>query len=109
MQISMTGASPAIARLTGETLPLPNPDRPGDIRDAAQQFEGVLIAQMLKSVHDGGSSWMGSGEDSNDSAVQMAEECFAKALSAQGGLGLARVVESALRRPPDDRDHKVTE
>lgn len=66
--------------------------------DAAKQFEALLIAQMLKSARDDGSGWLGSGEDeSSEPAMALAEEHFAQALSAAGGLGIARVIEKSLQ------------
>jgi Rod binding domain-containing protein len=67
---------------------------------AAGQFEALLIAQMLKSMRESESGWLGTGEDSaSDSAMGMAEEHFASAISAAGGLGLARIVNAGLKAP----------
>lgn len=64
---------------------------------AAKQFEALLIAQMLKSMHQNGSGWLGTGEDqSGQAAMDFAEEQFASAITAGGGLGLARVIKSGL-------------
>jgi Rod binding domain-containing protein len=72
---------------------------PERIHDAAQQFESLMIAQMLKSIREGGDSWMGTGDDAAGStAVEMAEEQLAKSLSQNGGLGLARMVEAGLTK-----------
>ena len=38
---------------------------PAKIHDAAQQFEALLLGQILHSVHDGDSGWLGSGGDSS--------------------------------------------
>jgi Rod binding domain-containing protein len=68
------------------------------IRDAARQFEALLIAQMLKSVNDSERGWMGSGEDTaGSSAMEYAQEMFAQALSANGGLGLSNMIVSGLK------------
>ena len=49
----------------------------------------------------GASGWLGAGEDSTAaSAMEMAEEHFAAALSQQGGLGLARMVAHGLQAEP---------
>ncbi len=80
--------------------------REAEIVDAARQFEAVLIAQMLRSMRESGGSsgWLGTGEDSTSaSAMEMAEEHFASALSAQGGLGLAKLVAQGLAKPAHDR------
>ena len=68
--------------------------------NAAGQFESLLIAQMLKSMRESESGWLGTGDDSaSDSAMAMAEEHFASAISAAGGLGLAKIVNSGLKAP----------
>ncbi len=75
----------------------PDQAKQGKIKDAAKQFESLLIAQMLKGMRESGSGWLGSGEDqAMDSAMAMAEEHFASALSAGGGFGLAASVQSGL-------------
>jgi Rod binding domain-containing protein len=67
---------------------------------AAGEFESLLIAQMLKSMREEGSGWLGTGEDkSADSAMGFAEEQLAVSLSAAGGLGLAKIVQSGLQAP----------
>ena len=70
---------------------------PEKIRDAARQFEALLIAQMLKSMKDSEGGWLGTGDDdSGSSAMEYAQEMFAQSLSSSGGLGLARLVADGL-------------
>jgi Rod binding domain-containing protein len=65
---------------------------------AAKDFEALLIGQMLHSVRQEG-GWMGTGEDqSSDAAFGLGEEELAKALSEHGGLGLAKLIDSGLRK-----------
>jgi flagellar protein FlgJ len=65
---------------------------------AAKDFEALLIGQMLKSMRDESSGWLGTGEDeSSDSAIGLGEEQLAKALSAGGGFGLAKAIQSNIR------------
>lgn len=86
------------------TLSLPSAhldagSKPSKLHVAAQQFEALLIGEMMKSVHEGSSSgWLGSddGEGGTNQAMEMAESQFANALAAHGGLGLARVVEQGV-------------
>jgi Rod binding domain-containing protein len=90
-------------------------DSPLKIHQAAQQFESFMIGQMLRSMRDSGESWMGTGDEGHsagDTAMGMAEEEFAKALSARGGLGLARMVEAGLQphaQAAESVDQKQTE
>jgi Rod binding domain-containing protein len=75
-------------------------DDPVAIQDAARQFEALLLAQLLRATREAGSEgWLGTGEDQTaSSAMGLAEEQFAQALSAQGGLGLASLIVSGLAR-----------
>jgi len=87
-------------------LPVPGADRndPTRVRDAACQFESLLIGQLLKSARDS-SGWLSDGEadQAGSTATEMAEEHFAKALARQGGLGLARMVVSGLEKDSRSR------
>jgi Rod binding domain-containing protein len=66
---------------------------------AAKDFEALLIGQMLHSVREEASGWLGSGEDqSSDAAFGLGEEELAKALSQSGGIGLAKTIDSGLRQ-----------
>ena len=75
----------------------PGPDK---IADAAKQFESLILQQLLKSARESPESQSGifSSGQSNDTFSSMAEEHFAQALAAQGGLGLARLVSQGLLR-----------
>jgi flagellar protein FlgJ len=75
------------------------PDDPAKIRDAAQQFEALLLGQILRSMRESGKGWLGSGEDSSgDCATEFAEQQFAVALAKHGGLGLADLIAAGLTR-----------
>lgn len=72
-------------------------DDPAKVRDAAQQFEALLIGQMMKSMHDSEGGWLGTGDDqSSDSAMQYGQEIFAQAMAKNGGLGLTKMIVSGL-------------
>lgn len=75
-------------------------DDPAKVKDAARQFEALLIGQMMKSMHDSEGGWLGTGSDeSASSAMEYGQEAFAQALSANGGLGLASLVSAGLQKP----------
>lgn len=77
-----------------ETSSSRNPDK---VHDAAQQFEALLIGQIMRTERQSGSGWLGSGEDSSaECATDYAEQQFAAVLAQQGGLGLATMVEKGL-------------
>jgi Rod binding domain-containing protein len=71
---------------------------PLKVEEAARQFESLLIGQILKGMHEAGSAgWLGSGDDpSGESAMELAEEQFAQALAARGGMGLAGLITKGL-------------
>jgi Rod binding domain-containing protein len=70
---------------------------PEKIRQAASQFESLLIGQVLKSMHEEDGGWLGTGEDQTaSSAMGMADEYLAQAMSKRGGFGLAQSVSAGL-------------
>jgi Rod binding domain-containing protein len=86
---------------TPQAVPAPESrTSPEKIEHAAKQFESLLIGQILKSMHEAGSSgWLGGGDDpSGESAMELAEEQFAQALASRGGLGLSRMIIQGLTK-----------
>ena len=77
---------------------LPKVDSPAKIHDAAQQFEALLLGQILETVSQAG-GWLGSGEDSaSGCATSFAEQQLAAMMAKQGGLGLSQLIETGLQR-----------
>jgi Rod binding domain-containing protein len=73
------------------------PAHPTNAQDAAQQFEALLLSEMLRTERESGNGWLGTGEDSSgDCAIDYAEQQLALALARQGGLGLAGLIASGL-------------
>ena len=89
-------STPGLA--TGISAPSPKTDSPQKTKDAAAQFESLLVGQILKSAHEEEGGWLGAGEEDQTagSAMQMADEYLAKALTSNGGLGLARMISKSL-------------
>jgi flagellar protein FlgJ len=74
---------------------------PEKIKQAASQFEALLMGQVLKSVHESSEEggWLGTGEDQTaSSAMGMADEYFAQSMAKRGGLGLARMISAGLEK-----------
>jgi Rod binding domain-containing protein len=70
---------------------------PEKIHEAATQFESLLIGQILKSAHEEEGGWLGTGEDQTaGSAMGLADEYLAQAMSKRGGFGLAKSVSAGL-------------
>ena len=91
--ISLAQADPKL--LAGSNLK--QTDSPAKIHDAAQQFEGLLLAQMLGSIHQGG-GWLGSSDDSSSAATGFAEQQLAGMIAQKGGLGLSTMIAAGLTR-----------
>ena len=91
------GTPPSPARSRSQ----PAATMPARVRDAACQFESLLIGQLMKSMRESSTGWLSDGEDqAGATATDLAEEQFAQALARQGGLGLARMVVSGLEKKP---------
>jgi Rod binding domain-containing protein len=87
---------------SSNSLSPPSPssrDTPEKIQKAAMDFEALLIAQMLKSARESGGGMTGDGDEqdeTNSTMVELGEQQLAQALSANGGLGLAKMVIAGL-------------
>jgi Rod binding domain-containing protein len=93
--VGRMAASLALTR----TPPAAATDSPAKIKDAAQQFEALLLAQILHSAHESGGGWLGSGGDSSsDSLGDYAEQQLAAVMAKNGGLGLAKMIAQGLER-----------
>ena len=67
------------------------------IRDAAEQFEALLVAQLLRSARESSGGWLGSGDDAaSGCAFDMADGQLELAMAKRGGLGLAGLIASGL-------------
>jgi flagellar protein FlgJ len=72
-------------------------DTPAKIKEAASQFESMLIGQMLRSARESTSDDGDSGSAaSNSTYMEVAEQQFAGALAANGGMGIAKMVVAQL-------------
>lgn len=63
---------------------------PNKTAGAAKDFEGLLLAQILKSSH------IEDDDDAASAAVSFGEEQLARSISANGGIGLAKLIEIGL-------------
>ncbi len=64
--------------------------------DAAQQFEGMMLQEMLKGLQNGKDEVTGDGQDSgnsgSDTLRSFGTEAMARAISKSGGIGIARQI-----------------
>lgn len=75
-------------------------DSPAKIKDAARQFEGLLLAQIMSTVHEDG-GWLGSTDSSGGAAMGFAEQQLAGMIAQKGGLGLSTMIATGLQRAND--------
>jgi Rod binding domain-containing protein len=96
----MSVALNEITALTG-SIPGLSDKGPGNEKQkqlgAAQDFEALLIGQMLHSLREEGSGWLGTGDDDAGAvAFGFGEDQLARALTKSGGLGLSKVIAAGL-------------
>lgn len=65
--------------------------------DAAQQFEAMMLQELLKPLQHGRTSWAGeesSDDTASDTISSFGTEAIAKAISKGGGFGIAKQIVS---------------
>ncbi|HEY2843328.1 MAG TPA: hypothetical protein VGJ09_06750 [Bryobacteraceae bacterium] len=86
-------------------------DSPEKIKDSASQFEALLMGQILKTAHqDDGDGWGGDDSDqASSTAMDFANDYFARALASKGGLGLSNMIVAGLSRESASRSNPATQ
>jgi len=70
---------------------------PARVREAAQQFESLLIGQMMKTAREAsGGGWLGTEEEAGMTFGEFAEQQLAQVMAANGGIGLAKIITRGL-------------
>jgi len=78
----------------------PKKDSPEKIKNAASQFEALMIGQILKTAHgdtDEG-AFGGDADPASASAMDFANDYFARAMAAKGGFGLTNMIVAGLSK-----------
>ena len=76
----------------------PDPSSPARLKQAAEEFEGLIIGQMLQSVRESAlSGWKDESDQAGAIAIEMAESLLAGVMASQGGLGIAQTLRSSLK------------
>lgn len=71
------------------------------LRQASEDFEALLIGQMLQSIRESAlSGWQETEDQSGAIALEMAESQLARMMATSGGLGLARTLRKSLASEP---------
>jgi peptidoglycan hydrolase FlgJ len=89
MAISSLSSAPAASTKS------PAPDK---VHAAAEQFEALLMGQILRSARQNNTGWAGGEDASAECATDYAEQQFSAVLARQGGLGLAAMIVKNLDR-----------
>jgi Rod binding domain-containing protein len=97
----MTGSVMAHASAAVSLTP-PAQSKPKNTAEAAQQFEALMIGQMLRTAREAG----GNGSldpDSEENAtseplLDLADQQFAQVLANNGGFGLAKMIAKSLNQ-----------
>ena len=87
--------------LSGATATTPNQNSPAKLKSAAEQFEALMISEMLKTAREAGSGsgWMGTGDDeTGQTSLDMAEQQVASVMAKAGGFGMQKFVVNNLSR-----------
>ena len=65
------------------------------LADAAQQFEAMMLQELLKPLQAGQDGWGGKQQNDDagsDTVSSLGVEAVAKAIAQRGGLGIAKQV-----------------
>ena len=80
----------------------PNGQRPTvngqRVQDAAEQFESLMLTELLKTAREAGSEggWMGTEDEPGQTNLDMAEQQVANVMAKAGGLGLRSFITHSL-------------
>jgi Rod binding domain-containing protein len=69
--------------------------KPKTAPEAAQQFEALLLGQMLQAAHTAD----GEQDSSSETMWDLAAQQFAQVLAKHGGVGMARMIQAGLKAP----------
>jgi flagellar protein FlgJ len=83
------------------------------LADAAQQFEAMMLQEMLKPMQGAHESWGGDdkrdGDSVSDTMRSFGTEAFAKAISKGGGFGIAKQIISQVNLEHRNHSEKNTQ
>lgn len=96
----MNPLSPLLATVKPVSANAGNRDSPEKVAKAAQDFEALLIEQMLKSVRESnfGGGWASTEQDqAANTALDLADQQMAQLMARAGGLGLSKIIAAGLK------------
>ena len=78
------------------SAPVADSEQVKKIKQSAQEFEAVLLRQLLREVRS--SSMVDSSKGINSAYLQMADEQLANQLVSQGGFGFGKAMADQMLR-----------
>lgn len=79
------------------------------LANAAQEFESLLLAQILKTARETGSGgWLGGGQSHGmSSTMELAEAQLARAMAESGALGIGKLLAGQVKPPSSEAGAKA--
>lgn len=103
--MTLEAGSTPVAVGTPAMVPVNSKENTSRIRQAATDFEALLLNQMLRSAREAGGHGLSGDEEEDDQAdsamIELGEQQFAQALASSGGLGIAKMVVAGLTKNAD--------
>lgn len=88
--------TPTLSNAGAAALMTDSQPKPTKAKDAAQQFEALLIGQMLRSAHE--ASQDADADSSGETMLDLANQQFSQVLAKNGGMGLANLIVKGLQK-----------
>jgi flagellar protein FlgJ len=86
--------NPTASAASAPALNWTPPTKPSKILDAAQQFEALMIGQMLRSVREAAQDQ--DSDSSGETMMDLADQQLSQLLARNGGMGLAQMIVKGL-------------
>jgi Rod binding domain-containing protein len=89
--------------------PAPPSKESAELKKAAIEFEGLLLAQMLQSIRESAlGGWQENHDQGGAVALEMAETQLAQVMASQGGLGIARTLAESMKQHRPEKAKETT-
>lgn len=92
------------AATAGDAAPTPAASADARMVEAAVQFEGVFVAQMLRTMRQAAEALGGPGDDRQGALLDHALTLVAEDIARQRAFGIADLVLAQLATPPAGQD-----
>lgn len=84
-----------IAQIANRPVTSADQQKQAKLADAAEQFEAMMMQELLKPLQAGQDGWGGDAQNDDagaDTMSSLGTEAVAKAIAKSGGLGIAKQV-----------------